>query len=130
MFFLSFKYIRKTKYMKKKDEQNGNILWKFYKQYSFCWCRSKFRTKNVFIVKKIRLSGSYADYLEIFIQQNKKNLCNLCDCWDHKYPVSSRAKKLNDDKYHMIKFPFPILDSVYNFILIHFLLTYFNIRES
>ena len=76
------------------------------------------------------ISGSYADYLEIFIQQNKKNLCNLCDCWDHKYPVSSRAKKLNDDKYHMIKFPFPILDSVYNFILIHFLLTYVNIRES
>lgn len=76
------------------------------------------------------VSGSYADYLEIFIQQNiKKKLFNLCDCWDHKYPVSSIAKKLND-KYRMIKFPFPILDSVSNFILIHFLLTHSNIREN
>lgn len=49
-----------------------------------------------------------------------KDLCNLFDYRDLRGLVSSIAKKLKDDKYFMIEFPIPSLDSVYHFILIHF----------
>lgn len=60
-----------------------------------------------------------------------KDLCNLFDYRDLRGLVSSIAKKLKDDKYFMIEFPIPSLDSVYHFILIHFFfLTRFNIKGN